>query len=139
MDKVKIEVLDYDYTDGCKFYSSYESTHTFIVKVAPDNPFEIFCHQSQTDQLILVDGECHFIWIENNKLKCYTMHEYSPAVVTVPPNVWHGSINTSRKPCTMVNAMIKHAEPADGDYTPKRELSEEHQQQLDQLMNIINY
>ena len=133
-------MLDYDFTDGLKFYSAYESTNTFIVKISPGNPFEMFRHSAQTDQLITVKGTSHLIWIEDEKLKCYTMHESSPAVVTVPPGVVHGSINTGDTTCTIVNALIKDGEPAPDEYTPilLEDLDLELQDQYHQLMRIID-
>ena len=137
---VKIEVLDYDFTDGLKFYSAYESTNTFIVKISPGNAFEMFRHSAQTDQLITVKGTSHLLWIEEDRLKCYTMHESSPAVVTVPPGVIHGSINTGDSTCTIVNALIKKGEPAPDEYTPilLEDLSMSLQDQYQQLMRIID-
>lgn len=141
MSKVSIDVLDYEYTSGCKFYASYESTETFIVQVIPNNEFELFSHQNQTDQLILVNGSCNLIWIENEKFKSYTLHSNSPLVVTIPPNIWHGTLNHTTKPCTIVNALIRHAPPAENDYVPKKleDLSLKQQEQYDTLLKILKF
>ena len=139
MNTVKIDVLDYDYTNGHKFYSAYESDKTFIVQVAPNNPFEMFVHQNQTDQLICVSGEFNIVWIdpETDNLKAYTMAANCPTLVTVPPGILHGTINTTDQKCMVVNAMLVHGEAIPEDYESHTELSQKHQEQYEQLIGIL--
>lgn len=137
MKSVTVEPISYMATSGCKFYQSFDSDKTFLVEIANDNPFEMFCHQSQTDQLIPVQGISYLFYIENFKVKYVTMDASSPVAIIIPPLVIHGSINVSGRPASVVNAMIRHTDPGPDDYSPIETLPPDQQIQYDQLVNRL--
>jgi uncharacterized RmlC-like cupin family protein len=134
---VTISPINYVSTNGCKFYSSFKSTETFLVQIANNNPFEMFCHENQTDQLIPVDGTAYLFYLDQFEVKYVTMSVESPVMVTIPPRVVHGSINVSGKPASVVNALIRHHDPAPNDYVPITRLAPNHDIQYEKLVEHL--
>jgi len=115
---VIVEPISYMTTSGCKFYTSFKSTDTFICEVSHNNPFEMFCHENQTDQLIPIHGTMYLFYIHEMDVKYVTLCAESPVCIIIPPTVIHGSINVSGKSAAVVNALVRHHEPAPNDYVP---------------------
>jgi len=134
---VSVEPISYMSTSGCKFYTSYRSCETFLVEISHNNPFEMFSHENQTDQLIPVQGISYLFYVENDKVRYISMNAESPVAVVIPPNVLHGSINVSGRPAAVVNALLRHDAPAPNDYTPvlklNKTLTEQYQRLLERL------
>jgi mannose-6-phosphate isomerase-like protein (cupin superfamily) len=94
------------------FCEAQSSDETLIAELAPGQPWELFCHRHQTDQLILLRGSLDLVVLQNARLKRITLREDEPVMVRIPPGVPHGAINNGRRSATVVNAVIRHG-PSD--------------------------
>ena len=82
-----------------------------LVQIPANTAEDLFVHKSQTDQLLVVKGQLVLVTFINKQYQYIPLSEKYPAVVTIPPGVLHGAINTSSEPCVIVNAVLRHREP----------------------------
>ncbi|MEL6441302.1 MAG: dTDP-4-dehydrorhamnose 3,5-epimerase [Cyanobacteria bacterium J06621_8] len=99
-----------------EFYTPQSSDETMVVKVPANTIDDLFVHQHQTDQLLVVKGSFVLIVFQDNQYQYIPLSEDLPQVVTIPRGVLHGSINFSDHDCLMVNALLRHGQPTPEDY-----------------------
>ncbi|MEO1375263.1 MAG: dTDP-4-dehydrorhamnose 3,5-epimerase [Cyanobacteria bacterium J06635_10] len=102
-----------------QFFTPQASNETMLVQIAPNTIDDLFVHKSQTDQLLVVKGQFVLVTLINRKYQYIPLSEKYPAVVTIPPGVLHGAINTSSEACVIVNAVLRHKEPQKLDYVTR--------------------
>jgi dTDP-4-dehydrorhamnose 3,5-epimerase-like enzyme len=101
-----------------EFYTPQKSHETMLVQVPANTIDDLFVHRHQTDQILVVRGSFVLVILQNRRYEYVLLNEDSPMVVQIPPGVLHGAINLTGKPCTIVNAVIRHGEPLPRDYVP---------------------
>ncbi len=102
-----------------KFFTPQASDETVLVQIPANTAEDLFVHKSQTDQLLVVKGLLVLVTFINKQYQYIPLSEKYPAVVTIPPGVLHGAINTSSEPCVIVNAVLRHREPQKLDYVTR--------------------
>jgi len=112
-------------TAGAQLYRPHHLLRSPIQRPDPDcrvgtqQPWELFCHRHQTDQLILLRGSLDLVVLHNGRFERITLREDDPVMVRIPPGVPHGAINQGRYSATLVNAVLRHGPAAAGDYRPR--------------------
>ncbi|MGB3653863.1 MAG: dTDP-4-dehydrorhamnose 3,5-epimerase, partial [Rivularia sp. (in: cyanobacteria)] len=91
-----------------KFFTPQASNETMLVQIPPNTVEDLFVHKSQTDQLLVVKGRFVLVTLINKQYQYIPLSEKYPAVVTIPPGVLHGVINTTSESCVVVNAVLRH-------------------------------
>ncbi|MEM9927771.1 MAG: dTDP-4-dehydrorhamnose 3,5-epimerase [Cyanobacteria bacterium P01_D01_bin.50] len=102
-----------------QFFTPQASNETMLVQIAPNTIDDLFVHKSQTDQLLVVKGQFVLVTLINREYQYIPLSEKYPAVVTIPPGVLHGAINTGSEACVIVNAVLRHKEPQKLDYVTR--------------------
>lgn len=102
-----------------QFFTPQASNETMLVQVPPNTIDDLFVHKSQTDQLLVVKGQFVLVTLINKEYQYIPLNEKYPAVVTIPPGVLHGAINTTSEVCVIVNAVLRHREPQKLDYVTR--------------------
>jgi hypothetical protein len=100
------------------FYTPQSSHETMLVEIPSQSIDDLFVHRFQTDQLLVVKGSFVLVVLQNRQYRYLHLTEDLPQVVTIPPNVPHGAINLSNKPCLLVNAVLRHGKIHPKDYQP---------------------
>jgi len=116
---VEVVQLERSCTGRITFWAAQSSDQTLIAELAPQQPWELFCHRHQTDQLILLRGSLDLVVLHNGRFERITLREDDPVMVRIPPGVPHGAINQGRYSATLVNAVLRHGPAAAGDYRPR--------------------
>ncbi len=101
-----------------EFYTPQSSDETMLVKVPANSVDDLFVHQNQTDQLLVVKGSFVLVVLYNRQYEYIPLSDLVPQVVTIPPGILHGSINLNHEDCLLVNAVLRHGEPHPRDYQP---------------------
>lgn len=78
-----------------KFYTPQSSHETMLVNVPAGTIDDLFIHHFQTDQLLVVRGSFVLVVLQNCHYQYIPLTERQPTIVTVPPGVPHGAINSS--------------------------------------------
>jgi len=102
-----------------QFFTPQASNQTMLVQIPANTVDDLFVHKSQTDQLLVVKGRFVLVTLINKQYQYIPLSEKYPAVVTIPPGVLHGAINTTPEPCVIVNAVLRHREPQKLDYVTR--------------------
>lgn len=114
--RVEVVSLERSCAGRTTFCEAQPSNETLIAELEPRQPFELFCHRRQTDQLILLRGCLDLVVLENRRLRRITLREDEPRLVRIPPGVPHGAINNGRRSATVVNAVLRHGPPDPRDF-----------------------
>jgi mannose-6-phosphate isomerase-like protein (cupin superfamily) len=116
--KVSLRSLE-SFTGGTtQFYTPQSCHETMLVHIAPQTVEDLFVHHYQTDQLLVVRGSIVLVVLSNAKYEYLLLSEDNPQMVTIPPGVPHGAINSCDAPCVVVNAVMRHGQPCERDYRP---------------------
>jgi dTDP-4-dehydrorhamnose 3,5-epimerase-like enzyme len=118
--EIKIRHLESIKGGMVEFFTPQTSHETMLVQIAPNTIDDLFVHKSQTDQLLVVKGQVVLVTLINKQYKYIPLSEDHPVVVTIPPGVLHGAINSSSQPCLVVNAVLRHRPPQERDYVTCR-------------------
>ncbi|MFM7447906.1 MAG: dTDP-4-dehydrorhamnose 3,5-epimerase [Leptolyngbyaceae cyanobacterium] len=101
-----------------EFYTPQASHETMLVHLPAGTIDDLFVHQTQTDQLLVVRGSFVLVVLQNRQYHYIPLSEKRPMVVRIPTGVPHAAINLSKAPCVLVNAVLRHAPPRERDYQP---------------------
>ncbi len=102
------------------FFAPQTSDETILVQIPGNTVEDLFVHKTHTDQLLVAKGRFVLVTFINRQYQYIPLSEEYPAVVTIPPGVLHGAINTSSEPCVIVNAVLRHREPQELDYVVRK-------------------
>jgi hypothetical protein len=101
-----------------EFYTPQTSHETMLVQVPAGTIDDLFVHQAQTDQLLVVRGSFVLVVLQNRQYCYIPLSEQRPVVVRIPPGIPHGAINLHNEPCVIVNAVLRHGPARKRDYQP---------------------
>ena len=101
-----------------EFYTPAVSDETMLVQVAPHAQDDLFMHQHQTDQLLVVRGSFVAVILRDRQYDYIPLSDRTPTILTIPRGILHGALNFSDEPCMLINAVIRHGAPCDRDYQP---------------------
>lgn len=118
----KIEIRQLTATKGgmTDFYTPQSSDETILVQIPPNTIEDLFVHKAQTDQLLVVKGRFVLVTLINRKYEYLVLSDRQHIVVTIPPGVLHGAVNLDPEPCVVINAVLRHGAPNEGDYIPRQ-------------------
>lgn len=106
--------------EGITFFSPLSSNETVLFKIAPQTVDDLFCHQFQTDRLLVVRGQMVLVCLQNREYHYIPMSDKHPQVVEIPAGLPHLVINLSQQPCWMINALTRQGDFHFKDYQPLR-------------------
>jgi hypothetical protein len=117
----RVEILPPECSSsGHTSFSAPQISHeTMIVELGTDQPFELFCHRRQTDQLMVLRGAIDLMVLQEGRLRRIRLREDEASWVRIPPGVPHGAINLGRTPAAIVNAVLRHGPHDPRDYRPR--------------------
>jgi hypothetical protein len=115
---VSVRTLESIQGGMAEFYTPQSSNETMVVKVPTNSIDDLFVHKHQTDQLLVVRGSFVLVILYDRQYQYIPMSDRVPQVVTIPPNILHGSINISSEDCLLVNAVLRHGIATEKDYQP---------------------
>lgn len=120
--KTQVEIFPLESIKGgmAEFYTPQSSHETMLVNIPAQTIDDLFVHQTQTDQLLVVRGSFILVVLQNRKYQYIPLSEAQPQVVKIPPGVPHGAINLNDSPCVLVNAVLRHRSAIEQDYRPIR-------------------
>ncbi|MBW4662843.1 MAG: cupin [Chroococcus sp. CMT-3BRIN-NPC107] len=102
------------------FYTPQTSDQTILVQISAHSIEDLFVHKAQTDQLLVVKGRIVLVTLINRCYEYIALSDRTPVVAIIPPGVLHGAINLDSEPCVLVNAVLRHGEPNQRDYIPRK-------------------
>jgi uncharacterized RmlC-like cupin family protein len=116
----QIEVYSLSAVTGgmIQFYTPQSSHETILVQIPGGTVEDLFVHQFQTDQLLVVRGSFVLVVLQNRRYQYIALSEDQPQVVRIPKGIPHGAINLSRQECVVVNALLRHGPADPKDYRP---------------------
>ncbi|MGL5835556.1 MAG: cupin domain-containing protein [Waterburya sp.] len=115
---VKVETIKSIQGGMAEFYTLQSSNETMVVKVLARTIDDLFVHQQQTDQILVVKGSFVLVVLYDRQYQYIPLTEELPQVVTIPRGILHGSINLSDRDCLLVNAVLRHGASNPRDYQP---------------------
>ncbi|MGD1849906.1 MAG: dTDP-4-dehydrorhamnose 3,5-epimerase [Cyanophyceae cyanobacterium] len=115
---VRQTTLKFTRSGNAEFYTPTASNETMLVQVSPHVRDDLFMHQNQTDQLLVVRGNFVLVILRDRHYDYIPLSDAIPTVVTIPPGVYHGALSFSDEPCVVVNAVLRHGEATEEDYAP---------------------
>jgi hypothetical protein len=115
---VKVEIIKSIQGGMAEFYTPQSSNETMVVKVPARTIDDLFVHQQQTDQILVVKGSFVLVVLYNRQYQYIPLTEEFPQVVTIPRGILHGSINLGDSDCLLVNAVLRHGASNPRDYQP---------------------
>lgn len=101
-----------------QFYTPQFCHETMLVQLPAGTVDDLFVHQFQTDQLLVVRGSFVLVVLQNRRYQYIPLSESHPCVVKIPNGVPHGAINMSQEDCFLVNAVLRHGRANEKDYLP---------------------
>ncbi len=102
------------------FYTPQTSDQTILVQIPPHSIEDLFVHKAQTDQLLVVKGRLVLVTLINRRYEYVALSDRLPVVAIIPPGVLHGAVNLEDEPCVVINAVLRHGEPNERDYIPRK-------------------
>lgn len=120
--KTQVEIFPLQSMKGgmTEFYTPQSSHETMLVNIPAQTIDDLFVHQTQTDQLLVVRDSFILVVLQNRQYQYIPLSESQPQVVRIPPSVPHSAINLSNSPCVLVNAVLRHRAAIEQDYQPIR-------------------
>ncbi len=117
---ISIEVLKSNQGGTTNFYTPISSDQTMLVEIPPHTIEDLFVHKFQSDRLFVVRGNFVLVVLHNKEYQYIPLTQNEPKIVTIPPGIPHSAINLSKKPCFVVNAVLRHGEIHEKDYRPMK-------------------
>lgn len=117
---VSIRLLESIQGGMAEFYTPQSSNETMLVRIPAGAIDDLFVHKFQTDQILVVRGSFILVVLQNRSYQYIPLSENRPQVVTIPPGVLHGAINPNSQDCLVINAVLRHGQPQEKDYQPRK-------------------
>ena len=76
-----------------KLYKLQSSDETILIKAPAHTAGNLFVHQHQTDQLLVVRGSCVLVILSNRQYQYIPLSSKVLQVVTIPTGILHALIN----------------------------------------------